>query len=149
VRVQPVGAGPFGDEAVVEAPLIWIVALAGLRPAEAFGLTIDRVRFPERSLWIEQQVQHGVEVETLKTRGSYADLPVDQLLLDKIASHWTRFRAPVTAATAARRARRGLQPPPTSRLLVLNRCGRPVLSNAQDLWIGSPGVREGRTFPGD
>jgi integrase len=107
--------------------LIWLVALAGLRPAEAFGLTIDRVRFLERSLWIEQQVQHGVEVETLKTRSSYADLPVDQLLLDKIASHWSRFRAPVSAATAARRTRRGLQPPPPSRLLVLNRCGRPVL----------------------
>jgi integrase len=109
--------------------LIWLVALAGLRPAEAFGLTIDRVHFLERSLWIEQQVQHGVEVQTLKTRGSYADLPVDQLLLDKITSHWTRFRAPVTAATAARRARRGMQPPPASRLLVLNRCGRPVLRN--------------------
>jgi integrase len=109
--------------------LIWLVALAGLRPAEAFGLTIDRVRFPERSLWIEQQVQGGVEVESLKTHCSYADLPVGQLLLDKIASHWFCFRAPVTAATAARRARRGLQPPPASRLLVLNRYGRPVLRN--------------------
>lgn len=109
--------------------LIWIVALAGLRPAEAFGLTIDRVRFLKRSLWIEQQLQDGVEDEELKTQSSYADLPVDQLLLDKIAAHWTRWRAPVSAATAARRARRGMQPPPASRLLALNRCGRPVMRN--------------------
>jgi integrase len=109
--------------------LIWIVALAGLRPAEAFGLTIDRVRFLERSLWIEQQVQGGVEDEELKTQSSYAALPVDQLLLDKIAAHWTRWRAPVSAATAARRARRGMQPPPASRLLALNRCGHPVQRN--------------------
>jgi integrase len=61
--------------------LLWLVALAGLRPGEAFGLTIDRVHFLERSLWIEQQVQDGVEDENLKTNSSYADLPVDQLLL--------------------------------------------------------------------
>ncbi|MEY9968477.1 integrase [Streptacidiphilus sp. MAP12-16] len=111
------------------AILIWIVALAGLRPAEAFGLTIDRVRFLEGALWIEQQVQNGVEDETLKTKSSYADLPVDRLLLDKIAAHWSRWHVPVSAATAARRVRRGMQPPPASRLLVLNRCGRPVQRN--------------------
>jgi integrase len=107
--------------------LVWIVALAGLRPAEAFGLTIDRVRFLECSLWIEQQLQDGVEDERLKTNSSYADLPVDHLLLDKITAHWSRWHAPVSAATAARRARRGMPVPPVSRLLVLNRCGRPVM----------------------
>jgi integrase len=109
--------------------LIWLVALAGLRPAEAFGLTIDRVHFLERSIWIEQQVQGGVVDELLKTGASYADLPVDQLLLDKIAEHWSGWRGQVSAATAARRARRGMQPPPASRLLVVNRCGHPVRRN--------------------
>ncbi len=109
--------------------LIWLVALAGLRPGEAFGLTIDRVRFLERTLLVQQQVQDGAEDDDLKTEASYAELPVDQMLLDKIAVHWSRWRGPVSPQTAASRRLRGIEPPAPSRLVAVNRCGRPVRRN--------------------
>jgi len=56
--------------------LIWLGGCAGLRQGEAFGLKRSQVAWGHDLLHIEEQRQHGRAVR-LKTKASYATLPVD------------------------------------------------------------------------
>jgi integrase len=65
----------------------------GLRPAELFGLTIDRVDFLKRTVRVDQQLVRsrtdgGVKLSPkLKTRTSYRTLPLAPTVAEAIAAH--------------------------------------------------------------
>jgi integrase len=90
---------------------VWLGAGAGLREGEALGLTVDRVRFLERRLLVEEQMQRGV-LSPLKSKASRRVVPLDDVVLNAITRHM-QHHPPVTV-------------PGVGRLLVTNRCRRPV-----------------------
>ncbi|MFF4543385.1 tyrosine-type recombinase/integrase [Streptomyces sp. NPDC001406] len=65
----------------------------------------------------------------LKTKASYATLPVDRFLIERLTHHVSRFSEPEPVSPAAQRRRqaRGYVEPPDEGLIVTNRHGRPVL----------------------
>lgn len=107
--------------------LIWIAACAGLRQGEAFGLKYSAVNWSEGLLSVEEQRQGG-QATQLKTESSYATLPVDRFLLERLAEHKATHPriAPVHKETVRRRQARGYVAPPDEGLVVTNRYGRPV-----------------------
>jgi integrase len=108
--------------------LVWLGACAGLRQGEAFGLKRSQIAWNHALLHIEEQRQRGKAVR-LKTKASYATLPVDHFLIERLTQHTSRFSEPEPISPAAQRRRRarGYTEPPDERLIVTNRYGRPVL----------------------
>ena len=84
-------------EAVNEryATLLLLLAGSGLRPAEALGLTLDRVNFLKRQIRVDRQLitlagqepTHG----PTKTPSSVRTIPVPQSVLDALAHHLEIF----------------------------------------------------------
>ncbi|RPE39239.1 site-specific recombinase XerD [Streptomyces sp. Ag109_O5-1] len=111
--------------------LVWIGACAGLRKGEAFGLTKDAVDWDQDLLYVREQRQDGRSAK-LKTRTSYATLPVDHFLIVRLKEHVETFPqvAPVCAETARQRRARGYVPPADEGLIVTNRLGRPLKREA-------------------
>jgi integrase len=79
-------------------------------------------------LHIEEQRQRGRAVR-LKTRASYATLPVDHFLIEQLMQHMARHSEPepLSAGAQRRRRARGHVEAPDEDLVVTNRFGRPVL----------------------
>lgn len=75
--------------------LVTLTAGTGLRQGEAFGLTLDRVDFLRRTLKVDRQLvllarqepRHGPP----KTRASYRDVPLPQVVLEALAEHLRKF----------------------------------------------------------
>ncbi|MGW6471106.1 tyrosine-type recombinase/integrase [Streptomyces nigra] len=85
---------------------VWLGAGAGLREGEVLGLTVPRIDFlGGRRILVEEQMQNG-ELSPLKTRASRRAVPLDDLVLNKVAAHLQRW--------------------PSQGLVITNRCGRPV-----------------------
>jgi hypothetical protein len=107
--------------------LVWIAACAGFREGEAFGLKESSVVWLKDQLYVEEQRQRGRAVK-LKTKTSYATLPVDHFLIERLAEHLSRFRgpAPVSKKAQEKRRQRGYVPPPDEGLIVTTRTGRPL-----------------------
>jgi len=116
--------------------LIWLGACAGLRQGEAFGLKRSQVVWDQDLLRVAEQRQQGNAVR-LKTKASYATLPVDHFLIQRRAQHTALFSEPTPVSPNSerrRRARRYIEPPDEG-LLVTNRFGRPVLdSDFHEKW---------------
>jgi integrase len=127
------------------------VACAGIREGEAFGLKQSSVDWPENRLRIEEQRQRGRPVK-LKTKASYATLPVDRFLLQKLAKHLTDHPqvAQFSKRTERQRRQLGYVPPPDEGLIVTNRFGRPVQrSEFNDKWraaVKLAGLPKGTRF---
>ncbi|MFF5304755.1 tyrosine-type recombinase/integrase [Streptomyces sp. NPDC013161] len=107
--------------------LVWIGACAGLRKGEAFGLTRNAVNWDQDLLYVKEQRQNG-RAAKLKTRASYATLPVDHFLIMRLKEHIETFPqvAPVCAEAWRQRKLRGYVPPPDEGLIVTNKRGLPV-----------------------
>ncbi|MGW0707946.1 tyrosine-type recombinase/integrase [Streptomyces sp. NPDC002643] len=107
--------------------LVWLGACAGLRVGEALGLTRTRVGWREDLLYVQEQRQRG-KAAPLKTKSSYATLPVDHFLIERLAAHVTRFsESELAFRDAARKPRaRDRAESAEEDLLVTNRHGRPV-----------------------
>ncbi|MFI7044756.1 tyrosine-type recombinase/integrase [Streptosporangium sandarakinum] len=86
---------------------VWLGAGLGLREGEALGLTVSRVDFLRRKVYVRQQVQGGQLVE-LKTKASKRNLPADDLVLAEITAHMQKWETG------------------PHELITTNRCGRPV-----------------------
>ncbi|MGN6176741.1 MAG: site-specific integrase, partial [Streptosporangiaceae bacterium] len=86
---------------------VWLASCAGLRAGEALGLTVDRVRFLERKIIVDRQLQGGRLVEP-KTRSSKRVIPIDAFLIDKLAAHIEQWGS-------------------GSELLITSKVGKPVL----------------------
>ncbi|MEU9168735.1 site-specific integrase [Streptomyces sp. NPDC048420] len=108
--------------------LIWLGACAGLRQGEAFGLRRGQVVWERSLLRVVEQRQHGKAVR-LKTRASYATLPVDRFLIERLAEHAVQWSGPESAAPYAGRGghQRASADPTDEDLIVTNRFDRPVL----------------------
>ncbi|MEV7344484.1 tyrosine-type recombinase/integrase [Streptomyces sp. NPDC093544] len=107
--------------------LVWLGACAGLRTGEALGLTRARVGWRENRLYVQEQRQQG-KAAPLKTKSSYATLPVDHFLIERLTAHVTCFAGPepLSRDTARKRRSRGHVEPADENLIVPNRYGRPV-----------------------
>ncbi|MDQ0773072.1 integrase [Streptomyces aurantiacus] len=107
--------------------LVWLGACAGLRAGEALGLTRACVSWEEDLLYIQEQRQRG-KAAPLKTKASYATLPVDHFLIEQLAAHVANFSEPepITHDAARKRQARGHVEPLDEGLIVTNRYGRPV-----------------------
>jgi integrase len=75
--------------------LIVTMAGTGLRPSEAFGLTVDRVNFLKRSLRVDRQITSRrvseVRFGPPKTDASNRVIPVPELVLDALAAHLAAY----------------------------------------------------------
>ncbi|MFD8387045.1 tyrosine-type recombinase/integrase [Streptomyces sp. NPDC059679] len=107
--------------------LVWLGACAGLRVGEALCLTRVCVGWHEDLLYVQEQRQRG-KTAPLKTKASYATLPVDHFLIEQLATHVAHFSEPEPVAqdTARKRRARGHVEPIDEGLIVTNRYGRPV-----------------------
>ncbi|WP_405731201.1 tyrosine-type recombinase/integrase [Streptomyces sp. NBC_01537] len=131
--------------------LVWLGACAGLREGEAFGLKRTGVVWTEDHLYIEEQRQRGKAVR-LKTKASFATLPVDHFLTERLAEHVSHFSGPeaVSPRTERRRRASGYVEPLDEGLIVTNRFGRPVQrSDFHQKWrnaVKLAGLPEGIRF---
>jgi len=107
--------------------LVWLGACAGLRTGEALGLKTSRIDWPNALLEIAEQRQRGRPAK-LKTKASYATLPVDSFLIERLRQHALRFNQ--SASRSAETSPDPLPPGQTATsgegLLTTNRYGRPV-----------------------
>ncbi|WP_405961419.1 tyrosine-type recombinase/integrase [Streptomyces sp. NBC_00024] len=131
--------------------LVWLGACAGLRAGEALGLTRTCVNWGENLLYVQEQRQHG-KAAPLKTKASYATLPVDHFLIERLATHASCFSEPDPVSQEADRKRRarGYVEPVDEALIVTNRYGRPVQgSDLNQKWrrvVALAGLPEGTRF---
>ena len=99
VEVTPMSAGEVrsmiagvGDR---YSALILLLAGTGLRPAEALGLTVDRVNFLKRSIRIDRQLVTAAGATPVlaptKTESSVRTIPVPQSVLDALARHLEEY----------------------------------------------------------
>jgi integrase len=76
--------------------LVVVLAGTGLRPAEALGLSVDRVDFLRRTIRVDRQlVTVAGDTPTLaptKTETSVRTIPAGQLVLDELATHLARYQ---------------------------------------------------------
>jgi integrase len=103
--------------------LVWTCAILGLRPAEAIGLTIERVDFLNRTVTIDRQLVTPARGQPhftgLKTqRNPSRELPAPPRLIEELASHIARFEPMKLEAPA--------QHGGTGRLIFTNNEGRPI-----------------------
>lgn len=110
--------------------LIWLGACAGLRQGEAFGLRRSQVIWERGLLCVVEQRQRGKAVR-LKTRASYATLPVDQFLIEQLARHASRSAGTESASSYAEHFvdQCGHADSRGEDLIVTDRFDRPVLHN--------------------
>lgn len=80
---------------------------AGLREGEALGITVPRVDFLRRRVFVEEQLQNRA-LSPLKTKASRRTVPLDDVILSEITAHMQRFA------------------PGPDQLLITNRCRRSV-----------------------
>ncbi|WP_411152704.1 tyrosine recombinase XerC [Streptomyces sp. A30] len=116
--------------------LVWLGACAGLRLGEALGMRRGLVVWEAGLLRIVEQRQRGKAVR-LKTKASYATLPVDRFLIERLAQHTARYSEPEPALPDAGRTgqERGPVELVGEDLIVTNRSGRPVLpSDFRQKW---------------
>ncbi len=75
--------------------LVILAAGTGLRQGECFGLTLDRVGFPHRTLRVDRQLVLHVgappHLAPPKTQASYRTIPLAQVVLDAISDHLAAF----------------------------------------------------------
>lgn len=73
-----------------EAAVI-VAAGSGLRQGELFGLTVDRIKWLEKTIHVNQQMvsgdPEGRHLGELKTESSYRIVPVTQSVLDVLSEH--------------------------------------------------------------
>ncbi|MCW8382737.1 tyrosine-type recombinase/integrase [Streptomyces justiciae] len=131
--------------------VVWLGACAGLRAGEALGLTRACVGWQEDLLYVQEQRQRG-KAAPLKTKASYATLPVDHFLVERLATHVANFSdpEPITQDAARKRRARKHVEPPAEGLIVTNRYGRPVQSSDfNGKWrqvVARAGLPEGSRF---
>jgi integrase len=84
----------------LQLPLQGLVTLAagtGMRQGECFGLTVDRVRFLERTVTVDRQLVtvqgQGSSLAPPKTRASNRTIPLPQVVVDALAAHLAKFPA--------------------------------------------------------
>ncbi|MDX2694705.1 site-specific integrase [Streptomyces ipomoeae] len=129
---------------------VWLGACAGLRKGEVFGLKRSAVDWEAGLLYIREQRQHG-RAAKLKTKASYATLPVDRFLIDRLTEHTADFPqvAPVSREGERQRRARGYVAPPDEGLIVTNRYGRPLQRSFNEKWraaVARAGLPEGTRF---
>ncbi|MEV0555195.1 tyrosine-type recombinase/integrase [Streptomyces sp. NPDC050597] len=130
---------PFGNVrrgTGVGKVLVWLGAGAGLRLGEALGMRRGLVVWEAGLLRIVEQRQRGKAVRQ-KTKASYATLPVDRFLIERLAQHTARYSEPEPALPHARHTgqERGPAEPVGEDLIVTNRSGHPVLpSDFRQKW---------------
>ena len=77
--------------------LVTLAAGTGMRQGECFGLTVDRVRFLERSVKVDRQlVTVSGKPSTFgppKTNASNRTIPLPQVVVDALAAHLAAFPA--------------------------------------------------------
>lgn len=77
--------------------LVTLAAGTGMRQGECFGLTVDRVKFLERSVTIDRQlVTVAGQPPTFgppKTQASNRTVPLPQVVVDALAAHLAEFPA--------------------------------------------------------
>lgn len=77
--------------------LVTLAAGTGVRQGEAFGLTVDRVRFLERAVTVDRQlVTVQGKAPTFgppKTSASHRTIPLPQVVVDALAAHLAAFPA--------------------------------------------------------
>ena len=76
---------------------MWLAAGMGLRRGEAFGLTVDRVKFLERKVVVDRQLidvgRGGVPVfGPPKTISSVREVPLPEFVAEALARHLKRFK---------------------------------------------------------
>lgn len=116
--------------------LVWLGACAGLRLGEALGMRRGLVVWEAGLLRIVEQRQRGKAVR-LKTKASYATLPVDRFLIERLAQHTARRSGPEPALPHAGHTGQERGPVETvgEDLIVTNRSGHPVLpSDFRQKW---------------
>lgn len=77
--------------------LVTLAAGTGMRQGECFGLTVDRVRFLERTLTVDRQLVTMAgkppEFGPPKTNASHRTIPLPQVVVDALAAHLAAFPA--------------------------------------------------------
>jgi integrase len=77
--------------------LVTLSAGTGMRQGECFGLTVDRVRFLERSVTVDRQLVtlqgKAPAFGPPKTRASNRTIPLPQVVVDALAAHLAAFPA--------------------------------------------------------
>ena len=77
--------------------LVTLAAGTGMRQGECFGLTVDRVRFLERTAMVDRQLvtvaRAGAVLGPPKTRASNRTIPLPQVVVDALAAHLAEFPA--------------------------------------------------------
>lgn len=74
--------------------LIWLMAGTGLRPGEAFAITVDRVDFLRRRVRVDRQVSLVTGPPVFappKTEASVRTVPLPQATVDVLAAHIAAF----------------------------------------------------------
>lgn len=75
--------------------LVTLAAGTGMRQGECFGLTVDRVRFLERTVTVDRQLVtvqgQGSTLAPPKTRASNRTIPLPQVVVDALAAHLAEF----------------------------------------------------------
>ncbi len=87
---------------------VWLGAGAGLREGEALGLLASRVDFLRRRLLVEEQMQRGV-LSPLKTKASRRMVPVDDVVLNKLAAHLAQWTPGPDGLVVRNRCRRAVR----------------------------------------
>jgi len=100
-RVEPRSTEHVRTAAAVVGPrleaAVWLAAGMGLRRGEAFGLTVDRVKFLERKVVVDRQLidvgRGGVPVfGPPKTISSVREVPLPEFVAEALARHLKRFK---------------------------------------------------------
>lgn len=77
--------------------LVTLAAGTGMRQGECFGLTVDRVRFLERSVTVDRQLvtlqKQAPTFGPPKTSASNRIIPLPQVVVDALAAHLAAFPA--------------------------------------------------------
>ncbi|WAJ43132.1 tyrosine-type recombinase/integrase [Mycobacterium sp. Aquia_216] len=77
--------------------LVTLAAGTGMRQGECFGLTVDRVRFLERTLTVDRQLitlaGKPPEFGPPKTNASHRTIPLPQIVVDALAAHLAAYPA--------------------------------------------------------
>jgi integrase len=77
--------------------LVTLAAGTGMRQGEFFGLTVDRVRFLERTATVDRQLvtlaRQAPCLGPPKTRASNRTIPLPQVVVDALAAHVAEFPA--------------------------------------------------------
>ena len=71
--------------------LVLLGAGSGLRPAELFGLTVDRVDFLRRGVLVDRQMSRAGQLAPPKSDSSYRTVPLADVTLLEVAEHLTRW----------------------------------------------------------